>query len=78
LPFQHRSAVSVLSLLTHCTIVGSMLCIVRGCIMVSVVVGQLIGIPTPIAAAIGVVEGILLTGLVSVVAERVLFRMPPD
>jgi hypothetical protein len=36
------------------------------------------GIPTPIAATIGVVEGILLTGLVSVVAERLLFRMPPD
>jgi hypothetical protein len=44
--------------------------------MVSVVVGQLIGIPTPIAATIGLFEGILLTGLVSVVAERVLFRMP--
>jgi hypothetical protein len=46
--------------------------------MVSVVVGQLIGIPPAVAATIGVVEGLLLTGLVSVVAERVLFRMPSD
>ena len=46
--------------------------------MISVVVGQLIGISMPIAGTIGIAEGILLTGLVSVLAERALFRMPPN
>ena len=43
--------------------------------MASVVVGQLVGIPTSIAATSGGVEVIVLTGLVSIVAERVFFPM---
>ena len=46
--------------------------------MASVVIGQLVGIPTPIAATFGMLEGILFTCVVSIVAERVLFRMPRD
>ena len=75
--FQHRNLVSVFRLLTHGTIAFSMSIKVRD-IMVSVVLGQLIGIPTPIVAVTGVVEVILLTGLISVAAERLLFRMPPN
>jgi hypothetical protein len=46
--------------------------------MANVVVGQLVGIPTPIAATIGVAEVTVLAGLASIVAERIFFRMPRD
>jgi len=65
------------TLLTQCSIVRSIRRIQTGVRMLSVVVGQPMGFPTAIAAAICSVGG-LFTGPISGVAERALFRARSD
>jgi hypothetical protein len=46
--------------------------------MIAFVLGQAAGLPIGLSAAIGVVEGIALTVVLALLAERYVFRMPHD